>query len=98
MRNIMHDWPDEKCKLILENTKSAMTRDSVILIDEMVIPKTGASWRATQLDITMITCLAAQERTVKQFEDLFASAGLRLLKVLKYTDELGDSILVVVPE
>ena len=98
LRNILHDWPDEKCRVILENTKSAMTADSVIIIDEMVIPSQNVPWRAAQLDITMMTCLAAQERTQKQFEAVLTSAGLKLVKVLRYTEELGDSILVAVPQ
>ena len=90
----MHDWPDDKCRLILKNTKSAMSQESMLLIDEMVIPSRGASWRATQLDVTMMACLAAQERTLKQFEALLAGAGLKLVQVLKYTEELGDSVLI----
>ena len=43
IRNVLHDWPDEKCKLILENIKSAMTSESVVLIDEMVIPNLGTT-------------------------------------------------------
>ena len=73
-----------------------MTAESVILIDEMAIPSHDVSWRAAQLDVTLMACLAAQERTQKQFESICASAGLKLLKVLKYTEELCDSILVVV--
>ncbi|KAI8623408.1 putative sterigmatocystin 8-O-methyltransferase precursor [Xylariaceae sp. FL1651] len=52
LRNILHDWPDDKCLDILDNTKAGMTSDS-----------RGAPGRATQLDMAMITCLAAMERS-----------------------------------
>ena len=45
----------------------------------------------------MMTCLAAQERTLKQFEAQLASVGLKVTTVMEYTKELGDSVLVVVP-
>ena len=38
MRNIMHDYLDPKCIEILQNIKTAMTEDSVILIDDMMLP------------------------------------------------------------
>lgn len=95
MRNIMHDWPDEKCLLILGNLKSAMADESVILIDEMILPEKGTHWRAAQLDITMLSCLAALERSKNQWHALIEAAGLKIAKVYTYTDELQDSIIVV---
>ncbi|MCJ1355674.1 MAG: hypothetical protein MMC33_005666 [Icmadophila ericetorum] len=95
MRNIMHDWPDEKCLLILGNLKSAMTDESVILIDEMILPEKGTHWRAAQLDITMMSCLAALERSKNQWHTLIEAAGLKIAKVYTYTEELQDSIIVV---
>ena len=96
MRNVLHDWPDHKCIEILRNTRSAMTKESVLLIDEMIIPATGAHWRAMQLDINMLTCLAAQERSAKQWTTLLGAAGLKIIKVYSYTEELQDSIVVAI--
>ncbi|KAK5633374.1 hypothetical protein RRF57_009088 [Xylaria bambusicola] len=97
LRNILHDWPDHKCIQILENIKSAMTKDSRILIDEMVLPERGAPWRATQLDLAMSTCFAAMERSRADWDSLLDKAGLSILKVWKYTDEVDDCIIVAVP-
>ncbi|KAH9886148.1 putative sterigmatocystin 8-O-methyltransferase precursor [Xylariomycetidae sp. FL2044] len=98
MRNVLHDWPDEKCKQILQNLKIAMMPESVILIDEMVLSERGAPWRATQLDITMLTCLAAMERTEAEWRALLDDAGFKILKVEKYTDECEDCIIFAVPK
>ncbi|KAJ8130104.1 hypothetical protein O1611_g3524 [Lasiodiplodia mahajangana] len=97
LRNILHDWPDDKCVEILGNVKSAMTRDSRILIDEMVLPERGAPWRATQLDLAMSACFAATERSRAHWDSLLGKAGLTILEVRKYTDQLDDSIIVAVP-
>ena len=93
---IMHDYPDEKCALILQQIVKAMSRDSVILIDEMVIPNKGAHWRATQLDLAMMASLAGTERTERQWYDLMDMAGLKIQRIWTYTKELRDSIIVAV--
>ena len=94
----MHDWADAKCIELLQNTVPAMGEHSVILIDDMVLPNTDAHWRTTQIDLTMMSCMTAMERTEKQWAALMEAAGLKIVKVYHYTDELHDSVLVVVPK
>jgi demethylsterigmatocystin 6-O-methyltransferase len=98
MRNILHDWPNDKCKEILQNTASAMTPDSVLLIDDMVLPEVGAPWRATQLDMAMITCLAATERTESQWRDLFEESGMKIVKIVQYSEECQECVIAIVPK
>lgn len=93
MRNIMHDWPDHKALEILKHIKDAMQSDSVLLIDDMVLPDTGAHWQATQLDMLMMVALAARERTHAQWEELIKSAGFKINRIYQYTSSLGDSII-----
>ncbi|KAF5871803.1 putative o-methyl transferase b protein [Botrytis fragariae] len=97
LRNIIHDYADEKCRIILKHLKDAMGLDSAILIDEMVIPETGAHWHATQIDLVMMTVLASTERTEGEWLALLASVGLQAKRIVKYTASLGDSIIVAVP-
>lgn len=97
-RNILHDWPDDKCKLILENTISAMSEDSVILIDEIVVPDIGAGRRATQLDMTMLAALAGQERSRSEWKELLDQAGLDIVDITPYIDEIGESVIAAVPK
>lgn len=97
MRNIIHDHSDEAARQILQNTISAMTEESVLLIDDMMLPESGAPWRATQLDMTMMTCLAAKERSVNEWYALLDSVDLKVVKVVKYTEECDDCIIVAKP-
>ena len=97
MRNICHDWPDHKSRLILQNIKAAMGPDSVLLIDDMVVPNTGAHWQATQLDMLMMTALASCERSQDQWEKLVTSAGFTIRKIYPYTTSLNDCIIECVP-
>lgn len=98
MRNVLHDWPLEKARLILQNQKEAMGKDSVILIDEAVVPNFGAHWRATQTDMAMMTMGAALERTESQWRELLDSVGLKVRKIYKYTEDQSDSVIVAVPK
>ena len=70
---------------------------SLILVDEMVLPDTNASWQATQLDLTMMAALGSLERTQEQWQKLLQSAGLKILKIYPYNVSVHDSIIAAVP-
>lgn len=54
LRNVMHDWPDRQCQLILEHVIAAMEKDySKLLIHELVLPNVGANVIGTQVDLTV---------------------------------------------
>ena len=96
MRNILHDYPDQQCRLILHNTIAAMEPGSRILVDDMVLPDAGIHWQAAQLDMAMMTGMAAVERTREQWCALLESAGLKIEKIWTYTISLQDSIIEAV--
>ncbi|KAF7542596.1 hypothetical protein G7Z17_g11439 [Cylindrodendrum hubeiense] len=54
---------------------------SKLLINENVIPETGAQWEATALDIMMLTLLASRERTRENWDSLLGKAGLKIVNV-----------------
>jgi demethylsterigmatocystin 6-O-methyltransferase len=97
LRNVIHNWNDAASELILKQVRGAMAEDSVLIVDDVVMPRVGASWKQASMDIAMMTMLAAMERTEEQFRLLLLSAGLRLRDVWTYDDEYGDSLLVAVP-
>ncbi|KAI1305018.1 S-adenosyl-L-methionine-dependent methyltransferase [Xylaria venustula] len=98
LRNVLHDWPDEKCISILQNLKPALTAESQILVDEMILPEKGTPWRAAQQDFIMGACVAAQERSHSEWLALFDRAGLRVERLWKYTEELSDHLISLVPK
>lgn len=75
-----------------------MSEDSVILLDDMVLPEKDATWRATQLDMTMMAGLAAMERSETQWYELMDRAGLEIVKIWKYTEQSDDGIVVAKPK
>ncbi len=78
----MHDHPDEKCIVILQNIMKSMGPSSVILIDDMILPTRDVHWRATQIDLTMMASLAAMERTENQWVAMLDKAGLKIIKMV----------------
>jgi len=94
MRNIMHDHPDDRCVQILKSLETAMTKDSFILIDDMIVPAVGASWQSVQLDWTMIT-LPALERTKSEWETMIEGmAGLVIEKTWVYDQATAQGLLL----
>lgn len=82
MHSVLHDWPDETCLKILANITAAMKPGySKLLINENVIPDTGAHWETTALDIMMLTLLSSRERTRENWEDLLGKGGLKIEKI-----------------
>lgn len=71
-----------------------MSENSVILIDEMVLPAVGTPWRAAGLDMDMLACLAAVERSAEEWAKLIDDAGLEIVKTVQYTIQCSDCILV----
>ena len=72
---------DSKCKIILSHLVAAMDEGSRLLIDDYVIPPTGAEFRAIHMDIAMLLYCRAIERTQAQWEGLLGSVGLEIIEI-----------------
>jgi hypothetical protein len=71
MHSVLHDWPDDECVKIVERVKAAMSPGySRLLVNEQVIPATGAHWEATYVDIVMMCLFSSKERTEAQWRYL----------------------------
>lgn len=85
---IFHDWPDDQCLSILQNTVQAMKPGySKLLINDIVLPNKGAGRFATQSDIAMLSLLAAMERSEDQWRRLIERGGLRNRRIWPGTPE-----------
>ena len=54
---------------------------SRILIDDYVLPNTGASFRGPSMDFLMMMYASGIERTMRQWEQLLEKCGLEIIKV-----------------
>ncbi|KAI4265233.1 MAG: hypothetical protein L6R38_009566 [Xanthoria sp. 2 TBL-2021] len=98
LRHVLHDWPDAKAEAILKRLVEAMDKDSVILIDEKVLPDVGASNSAAGLDLLMMCTFAASERSERAWKGLLGKVGLKVEYSVRYNEEEGDVIMMVLPE
>ncbi|KAM7219617.1 O-methyltransferase domain containing protein [Rhypophila decipiens] len=82
MRMIMHDYSDKVAIEILKQLAAAMSRDSRVLVCEMVLPA-----RVSELDFpaavmdNAVMAMGGKERTTEGFRKLFDTAGIELVNV-----------------
>jgi hypothetical protein len=84
MKNIIHDWDDDRSRVILRNIKTAMgrRRDGRVILLEAVIPPGNDPDFGKLIDIEMLLMPGGRERTAEEFASLFASAGFELARIV----------------
>ncbi|KAJ5500802.1 O-methyltransferase family 2 [Penicillium expansum] len=83
IHSTLHNWSDDVCEIILARVKEAMKPGySRLLINENVVPNTGAHWETTGLDMLMLALFSSEQRTSTAWYDLVERrAGLKIVKV-----------------
>jgi hypothetical protein len=81
MKNILHDWSDEKCQVILSQCRQAMQPGSRLLIVEMVIAS-PTDLMGAFYDLHMQVVLGGRERTENEFSLLLQKAGMKLNRII----------------
>ncbi|KAK8024959.1 S-adenosyl-L-methionine-dependent methyltransferase [Apiospora arundinis] len=98
-RQIMHNYDDEICITILKAHLDAMGKNSVILIDDKVLPdekppadSPGVEYTAA-LSLAMKVMFDAMERRETHWRDLLRRAGLVIQDIRKFT-KFDDAIIL----
>ncbi|KAF9886976.1 hypothetical protein FE257_010717 [Aspergillus nanangensis] len=93
LHSILHNWSDENCQKILARVTEAMEPGySKLLVNEVVIPDTGADWQETALDLMMMNMLSSQERKEAEWNRLFEAAGLKMIQVWRHANGIESLI------
>lgn len=71
---MLHDWDDAASVKILSNTAKAMTSQSRLLINEMVLSDTEESLLRAEMDMLMLFLCNGMERTKTQWAELLSKA------------------------
>ena len=82
MKWIIHDWDDERAIRILKNCRNQMPSDGRIILVDCVVPETDEPHFSKFIDLNMLVMTGGKERTAKEFEELLAAAGFKLLRVI----------------
>jgi len=89
LKNIMHDWPDEKALQILRNVRKAAGPGATVLLVELVIPKHNRDFPGKWVDLEMLLNLGARERTAAEYRDLLSQAGFQVTRVVQTASPLS---------
>lgn len=82
LKQILHDWNDGQCEVILGNCARRLAQDGRIYIVEMVIPDDNAPSFAAMMDLNMMVMLPGRERALKEYQALLERSGLRIERVI----------------
>ena len=89
LKNIVHDWPDEKAVQILRNVRAAAGPRATLLLVEFVIPNHDREFPGKWVDLEMLLNLGARERTAAEYRDLLSQAGFRMTQVVQTASPLS---------
>ena len=67
LKNIIHDWNDEKAGQILRNVRAAAGPQATVLLIEFVIPEHNRDFPGKWVDLEMMLNLGARERTAAEY-------------------------------
>ncbi|KAK7247252.1 hypothetical protein RIF29_42131 [Crotalaria pallida] len=99
---ILHDWADEECIKILKNCREAIPKETgrVIVLEAVIEEGEKQDHRlkniGLMLDMVMMAHNLGKERTLKEFEYLFESAGFSKVTV-KAIPNIVKSVIIAFP-
>lgn len=92
LKHILHDWDDDRSIAILKNCHQAMTKNSKLLVVEVVIPLGNQPSVGKILDVNMLVmCPGGKERTEAEYRQLFKLAGFQMTRIIP-TNSLASII------
>ena len=98
LRQIIHDWEDERALAILRNCRAAMTTaGKVLLVERQIAPDHHEAMRVLQVDMEMLVNVGGMERTDDQYRALFQQAGFELTRIISLKDSAGFSVFEAIP-
>ncbi|KAJ1424900.1 Winged helix-like DNA-binding domain superfamily [Sesbania bispinosa] len=85
LKNVCHNWSDEKCIEFLSNCHKALSPNGKVIVMEFISPEepepTEASQLVSTIDNLMFITVGGRERTQKQYENLCKLSGFSKLHV-----------------
>lgn len=88
LKNIVHDWDNERARRILLNCRRAIPDDGVLLLVEYSVGEANVPSLGKTLDLLMLTATGGKERTPDEHRVILADAGFRLNRAIPVSDEI----------
>lgn len=85
LKNILHDWDDERCAIILRNVRDAAGSRGRVLIAEALLERFSLDPIAVPADLQMmVACSNGRERSQAEFRSLLQKCGFKLARLFSY--------------
>ncbi|KAI1744998.1 S-adenosyl-L-methionine-dependent methyltransferase [Xylaria scruposa] len=91
----VHDHPNHKVSRIIQNIKVVMAPDSILLVDEIILPEARLNTVIASIDLCMLATFASMERTETQWRDIFHEEGIDLMNTYVYNPFTYEGVLDV---
>jgi hypothetical protein len=82
MKSVIHDWGDAKALQILRNCRKVVPENGALLLLEMGLSEPNQPSLSKAIDLYMLILTGGLERTVDEYRELLAHAGLCLNRVV----------------
>ncbi len=82
LKDILHDWDDERALAILRTVRAAMKPGARLLVAEMLVDGGGERDFGALLDLEMMAIPGGRQRSEDELSSLLARAGLRFERVV----------------
>jgi hypothetical protein len=85
LKNILHDWDDERCRTILRTVRRAMQPGRRVLLIEAQVPPNETTGIGPLADVQMlVVCSDGKERSVEEQKALLRQCGFDPARVFEY--------------
>jgi hypothetical protein len=82
LKNILHDWDDDRALKILVNCRRASKPDSLLLIIEHIVSAPNQPCLGKMVDMQMLVRNGGRNRTEQEFRALLIASGFHLARVI----------------
>ena len=95
LKHVLHDFPEAECLAMLRNVRDAVGPGGKVLVVEYVLSGGNERHIGNIIDLWLLLLLGAKERTLPQYTELFARAGLKVVGAVPTSSPV--SVIEAVP-
>jgi hypothetical protein len=95
LKHILHDFKEPECIAILKNVREAVAPDAKVLVIEYALNGNNERHLGNIIDLWLLLLLGAKERTLPEYTQMLATAGLKVTRAVPTASPL--SIIEAIP-
>jgi hypothetical protein len=96
LKHVIHDWDDERSRVILANCRRSIQSNGVLLLVEWNLAEANLASTGKLTDLVMLTIAGGKERTGDEYRKLLESEGFHCNRIIPTATEVA--IIEAFPE